>query len=50
MEPNGSITQYTLVNGTYGTSKVFYHKDIYTSTVYKDLKIELENIFNKRSN
>lgn len=48
VEPNGSITQYTLANGTYGTPKVFSHKDIYTSTVYKDLKIELENIFNKK--
>ena len=45
VEPNGSITQYTLVNGSYGTPRVFSSKDIYKSTVYEDLKIELENIF-----
>lgn len=47
VEPSGSITQYTLVNGTYGTPKVFSSKDIYISAVYKDLKIELRSIFNK---
>ena len=45
VEPSGSITQYTLVNGTYGTPKVFSSKDIYSSTVYEGLTFELENIF-----
>lgn len=45
VEPSGSITQYTLVNGTYGTPKVFSSKDTYSSTVYNDLKFDLENIF-----
>ncbi|MHC1683814.1 MAG: Uma2 family endonuclease [Clostridiaceae bacterium] len=45
VEPSSSITQYTLINGTYGTPKVFSSKDIYTSSVYDDLKIELEKIF-----
>jgi Uma2 family endonuclease len=47
VEQSGSITQYNLVNGTYGTPRIFSSKDIYTSTVYKDLKIKLENIFQK---
>jgi Uma2 family endonuclease len=45
VEPTGGITQYTLLKGTYGIPKVFSSKDIYVSTVYSDLKIELENIF-----
>ncbi|MDW8802507.1 Uma2 family endonuclease [Clostridium sp. A1-XYC3] len=44
-EPGGSITQYTLVNGSYGTPRVFFSKDTYISTVYEDLRIELKNIF-----
>ena len=45
VEPSGSITQYSLVNGTYGTPNVFSNKDIYKSTVYTDLTIQLENVF-----
>lgn len=45
VEPSGSITQYTLVNGSYGTPRVYASKDTYQSTVYDDLKISLENIF-----
>jgi len=45
VETSGSITQYTLVNGTYGTPRVFSSKDIYRSVVYEDLKFELQNIF-----
>ncbi|NMM63715.1 Uma2 family endonuclease [Clostridium sp. P21] len=45
VEPSGSITQYTLVNGSYGTPKVFYSKDTFVSSLYKDLKINLEKIF-----
>lgn len=45
VEPSGYITQYSLVNGTYGTPKVFSSKDIYVSSVYTDLKFQLENIF-----
>ncbi|WP_286161296.1 Uma2 family endonuclease [Clostridium sp. KNHs214] len=47
VEPSGSITQYTLVKGSYGTPRVFYSKDNYESTVYLDLKFKLENIFKK---
>jgi Uma2 family endonuclease len=46
VEPTGSITQYSLVNGAYGTPKVFSNKDTYKSTVFTDLAINLENIFN----
>ena len=45
VEPSGSITQYTLVNGTYGTPRVFYSEDTYVSTVFDDLKIALANVF-----
>jgi len=45
VEPSGSITQYKLVNGSYGTPRVFSSKDVYVSTVYEDLRIELEKIF-----
>lgn len=45
VKPSGYITQYALVNGTYGTPKVFSSKDSYKSSVYNDLKFELENIF-----
>jgi hypothetical protein len=45
VEPSGSITQYTLINGNYGVPKVFSYKDVYISMVYEDLKVRLENIF-----
>lgn len=45
VEPSGSITQYTLVNGSYGTPRVFSSKDTYVSSIYDDLKINLEIIF-----
>jgi Uma2 family endonuclease len=45
VEPSGSITQYSLVNGSYGTPKVFSSKDIYKSAIFNGLEFELENIF-----
>jgi hypothetical protein len=48
VEPSGSITQYSLVNGAYGTPKIFSSKDIYISSVYNDLTFALERIFQIR--
>ena len=45
VEPSGSITQYRLINGHYGTPKVFEGNDVYTSVVFNDLKINLKDIF-----
>lgn len=45
VEPSGSITQYRLVNGHYGTPKVFEGSDVYNSSVFKDLRINLKDIF-----
>lgn len=45
VEPNGSITQYSLVNDHYATPKVYGKEEIYKSFVYPDLEINLENIF-----
>ena len=45
VEPSGSITQYRLINGHYGTPKVFENNDVYNSVVFDDLKIKLEDIF-----
>ncbi|MGL5084237.1 MAG: Uma2 family endonuclease [Clostridium sp.] len=45
VEPSGSITQYTLVDGHYKTPKVFSKEDNYTSSVFKDLSFDLSNIF-----
>lgn len=45
VEPSGSITQYRLINGHYGTPKVFEGNDVYTSIVFNDLKINLKDIF-----
>ena len=45
VEPSGSITQYRLINGHYGTPKVFEGNDVYTSVVFNDLKINFKDIF-----
>lgn len=45
VETSGAITQYTLVNGSYGTPKVFFSKDTYRSSVYEDLFFDLYSIF-----
>ena len=45
VEPSGSITQYRLINGHYGTPKVFENNEVYNSVVFDDLKIKLEDIF-----
>ena len=45
VEPSGSITQYRLINGHYGTPKVFENNEVYNSIVFDDLKIKLEDIF-----
>jgi Uma2 family endonuclease len=45
VEPSGSITQYKLVNGHYGTPKVYQSADVYKSVVFDDLEINLKDIF-----
>lgn len=42
---NGDLSQYRLINGHYGTPKVFEGNDVYTSVVFNDLKINLKDIF-----
>ncbi|RII35029.1 hypothetical protein D2A34_07420 [Clostridium chromiireducens] len=45
VEQNGMITQYSLIDGSYRTPKVLDHKDIYVSSVFPELRIELKDIF-----
>ncbi len=45
VEPNGSITQYSLIDNVYKTPKVFNKEDTYISTVFEDLKFNLSDIF-----
>ena len=42
---NGDLSQYRLINGHYGTPKVFENNEVYNSVVFDDLKIKLEDIF-----
>ena len=45
VEQNGMITQYSLIDGSYRTPKVWNSKDIYISSVFPKLEIQLQDIF-----
>ena len=45
VEPNGFIIQHSLIDSTYQIVNVYKDDDYYTSTVFKDLKINLKDIF-----
>ncbi len=45
VEQNGMITQYSLIDGSYRTPKVWNSKDTYSSSVFPKLEIKLQNIF-----
>ncbi|MDR3594846.1 Uma2 family endonuclease [Clostridium sp.] len=45
VEQNGMITQYSLIEGAYRAPKVLNSNDIYTSSVFPELKIQLKDIF-----
>ena len=45
VEQNGMITQYSLIDGSYRTPKVWDSKGIYVSSVFHKLEIELKDIF-----
>lgn len=45
VEQNGMITQYSLIDGSYRTPKVWNSKDTYISTVFPKLQIQLQDIF-----
>lgn len=45
VEQSGMITQYVLKDGAYRTPKVLSSDDIYVSSVFPELKIDLKDIF-----
>ena len=45
VEQTGMITQYSLIDGTYRTPKVWNSKDTYISLVFPKLEIQLQDIF-----
>lgn len=45
VEQNGMITQYSLIDGSYRTPKVWDSKGIYVSSVFNKLEIQLKDIF-----
>ncbi|WP_373899745.1 Uma2 family endonuclease [Haloimpatiens sp. FM7315] len=45
VEQEGYIVQYSLIDNQYKITNVFKNNDKYTSTVFKDLNISLEDIF-----
>lgn len=45
VEQSGMITQYVLKDGAYRTPKVLNSDDIYVSSVFPELKINLKDIF-----
>ena len=45
VEQNGHIVQYVLEDGIYGIKNTFHLGDIYTSTIFSDLKIDLSYIY-----
>ena len=45
VEQNGHIVQYALEDGAYGIKNTFHLGDIYTSTIFSDLKIDLSYIY-----
>lgn len=45
VEPNRGITQYALVDGNYGTPRVYGAGEVYKSYCFKELKIDLKDIF-----
>ncbi len=45
VEPNGFIIQHELIDGVYQIVNVYKNDDDYISTVFKDLKINLKDIF-----
>lgn len=45
VEQNGHIVQYVLEDGIYGIKNTFHLGDIYTSTLFPDLKIDLSYIY-----
>lgn len=46
VEQNGKIIQYSYVDGQYIINDVYKNDDEYVSSVFKDLKIKLTEIFN----
>lgn len=45
VEQNGHMVQYVLEDGVYGIKNTFHLGDIYTSTIFSDLKIDLSYIY-----
>lgn len=45
IEQNGNIIQFTLQNSFYHVTNTFNKEDIFTSSVFSDLKIDLKQIF-----
>ena len=45
VEQNGHMVQYALEDGVYGIKNTFHLGDIYTSTLFSDLKINLSYIY-----
>lgn len=45
VEQNANIVQYGLIDGMYQIVNTFHKGDIYTSYIFKDLKIDIEDIF-----
>lgn len=45
VEQNGHIVQYALEDGVYGIKNTFHLGDIYISTIFSDLKIDLSYIY-----
>lgn len=45
VEQNGFIVQYTLVEGQYQITNTFKLGDVYTSSTFEDLSIDLKDIF-----
>ena len=45
VEQNGLIVQYTLIDGQYQITNTFKGEEVYTSTIFKDLSINLKDIF-----
>ena len=44
VEQNGFIVQYTLIEGQYQITNTFKGEEVYTSTIFKDLSINLKDI------
>ncbi|MGL5715624.1 MAG: Uma2 family endonuclease [Paraclostridium sp.] len=45
IEQNGNIVQFTLQNSFYHVTKTFNKDDVFTSSVFSDLEIDLKQIF-----